>query len=130
LIWGLRWLVSPAVVVTMVLVISNAISITVRERRAEIAVLKVLGFRPAQLLGIVIGEGVLIGAASGLFASTLTYLLVDWVLIGSVSLLLYVPLHAFWWGPLLGAAAAVFGCLLPAWSATTVNVAEVFSKVG
>jgi putative ABC transport system permease protein len=130
LIWGLRWLVSPAVMVTMVLVISNAISISVRERRPEIAVLKVLGFRPVQLLGLVVGEGVLIGAASGLFACTLTYMLVDLALSQAVSLPLYVPMQAFWWGPLLGAGAAIFGSVVPAWSATTVNVAEVFSKVG
>jgi putative ABC transport system permease protein len=129
LLWGLRWLVSPTVVATMVLVISNAISISVRERRSEIAMLKVLGFRPAQLLGIVIGEGVLIGAASGLFACALAYMLVNAALNSGVSLPLYVPFHAFWWGPLLGALAAIFGSLLPAWSAANVNVAEVFSKV-
>ena len=130
LIWGMRWLVAPTVVVTMVLVISNAISISVRERRSEIAMLKVLGFRPVQLLGIVIGEGMLIGAASGLFGSALAYALVAAVLKSGVSLPLYVPFHAFWWGPLLGASAATFGSLVPAWSATNVSAAEVFSKVG
>ena len=46
LIWGMRWLLAPAILVTLSLVISNAISISVRERRMELAVLKVLGFRP------------------------------------------------------------------------------------
>ena len=42
LIWGLRWLLSPAILATMTLVLSNAVSISIRERRTEIAVLKVL----------------------------------------------------------------------------------------
>ena len=46
LIWGMRWLLAPACLVTLSLVIANAISISVRERRMELAVLKVLGFRP------------------------------------------------------------------------------------
>ena len=45
----------------MALVIANAISISVRERRTEMAVLKVLGFRPGQILVLVLGEALLIG---------------------------------------------------------------------
>src|SRR5262249_6842332 len=37
LIWGLRWLLSPAILFTMTLVLANAISISVRERRVELA---------------------------------------------------------------------------------------------
>ena len=64
--WGMRWLLAPAVLVTLSLVIANAISISVRERRMEIAVLKVLGFRPGHVLMLILGEAVLIGALSGL----------------------------------------------------------------
>ena len=46
LLCGMRWLLVPAILVTMALVIANAISISVRERRMEMAVLKVLGFSP------------------------------------------------------------------------------------
>src|SRR5262249_44928836 len=56
LIWGARWLLVPAILVTMALVISNAISISVRERRVEMAVLKVLGYTPGQILVLVLGE--------------------------------------------------------------------------
>ena len=48
MIWGMRWLLTPAVIFTLVLVLANAISISVRERGTEMAVLKVLGFRPGQ----------------------------------------------------------------------------------
>ena len=66
LIWGLRWLLSPAVLAIMTLVMANAIGIGVRERAPEIAVLKVIGFRSWQILLLVLGEPMLIGALAGL----------------------------------------------------------------
>src|SRR5690606_19061787 len=78
LIWGMRWLLAPAILVTLSLVISNAISISVRERRQELAVLKVLGFRPLQILVLVLGEAVLIGGLAGLASSTLTYSVINY----------------------------------------------------
>ena len=68
MIWGMRWLLTPAVLVTLVLVIANAISISVRERGTEMAMLKVLGFRPGHILMLVLGEALVIGAIAG-FAS-------------------------------------------------------------
>ena len=66
LIWGMRWLLAPACLATILLVIANAISISVRERRLELAVLKVLGFRPYQILILVLGESLLLGVGGGL----------------------------------------------------------------
>ena len=40
-----------------------------------------------------------------------------------------VPLAALWWGPAFGALTALVGSLVPAWSARTVRVSEVFSKI-
>jgi len=45
---GVKYILVPAVLVSMALVIANAISISVRERRGEMAVLKVLGFGPGR----------------------------------------------------------------------------------
>ena len=47
------WVVSllvPAIVITMAMILANAISISVRERLTEMAVLKVLGFGPGRIL--------------------------------------------------------------------------------
>src|SRR5262249_34672761 len=60
LLFGVRWLLVPAILVTMALVIANAISISVRERRTEMAVLKVLGFGPMRIMVLVLGEALLI----------------------------------------------------------------------
>jgi putative ABC transport system permease protein len=51
----------------ILLVTANTMSMTVRERRTEIAVLKTLGFTSAQVLGLVVTEALLIGAVGGLF---------------------------------------------------------------
>ena len=40
ILWGVKWLLVPALLVIMTLVMTIAIFINVRERRTEIAVLK------------------------------------------------------------------------------------------
>ncbi|MCS6850702.1 MAG: ABC transporter permease [Gemmataceae bacterium] len=135
LIWGMRFLLSPAIIATMALVIANAISISVRERRAEMAVLKVLGFAPAHVLVLVLGEALLIGAVSGLVSCGLTYVVVNHVIGGfkfpiAFFPAFFVPWHALWWGPAVGGLTAAIGSFLPAWTARSVKVSEVFAKVG
>src|SRR4029079_3241613 len=51
----------------ILLVTANTMSMTVRERRTEIAVLKTLGFTSAQVLGLLVTEALLIGALGGVF---------------------------------------------------------------
>lgn len=132
--WGLRWLLSPAILVTLALVIANAISISVRERRMEIAVLKVLGFRPGQVMLLVLGEALLIGLLSGLLSSALTYLLINKLFGGLMFPVawfskIFIPTESFVWGLAIGGGTALAGSLIPAWSARSVRVADVFSKI-
>ena len=109
LLFGMRWLLVPAILVTMALVIANAISISVRERRTEMAVLKVLGFAPNQIMMLVLGEALLIGCCSGLVSAWLAKYLVN-ELIGGISLpiaffgMFIVADAAPWWGLAIGAA--------------------------
>jgi putative ABC transport system permease protein len=132
--WAMRWLLAPAVLVTLSLVIANAISISVRERRMEIAVLKVLGFRPGHVLTLILGEAVLIGAVSGLVSAGGTYLLVDKIF-GGINFPIaffskfFIPVDAIWWGFSIGSLTAFAGAIIPAWSARSVKVADVFAKV-
>lgn len=59
--------IAAAVIFAIVLVTTNTMSMAVRERTHEIAVLKTLGFRPRQVLLLIVGESVLISAAGGAF---------------------------------------------------------------
>ena len=130
----MRWLLAPAILVTLSLVISNAISIGVRERRMEFAVLKVLGFRPWQILLLVISEALAIGVFSGVFSAGLTYYMVN-VYFGGLKFPIAffgefrIPWEALWWGAAIGGGTAFAGSFLPAWSARTVKVSDVFAKI-
>jgi putative ABC transport system permease protein len=123
ILWAVRWLV-----------LANAISISVRERQKELAVMKVIGFRPWQLLALVLGEAVLLGAAVGVGTIALSMFLIN-RLAGGIQFPIaflsrfYIPADAWWWGLAVGGGTALVGALLPAWSARNVKVTEVFSKV-
>src|SRR4029078_9106760 len=96
----------------MRLVVANALSISVRERRTEMAVLKVLGFQPRHVLALVLGEAVLVGLLAGRVAGFLA-----WGLGGKLKLQIaffgafFVPWNAMILGPLLGVFVSVLGSL-------------------
>jgi putative ABC transport system permease protein len=54
-----------AVIFTILLVTANTMSMAVRERRTEIAVLKTLGFSSATVMGLILGEALLIAGLGG-----------------------------------------------------------------
>jgi putative ABC transport system permease protein len=130
---GVRYLATPAMLITMVVIIATAISISVRERRKEIAILKVLGFGPGQIMAMVLAEAVLVGGLAG-FASTGLHYLALQVGMGGIPFPIAwfskipIPLESLAWGPLLGGLCALVGSLIPAWTASRVKVADVFAK--
>ncbi len=134
LIWGMRWLLAPACILTLSMLIANAIGISVRERRMEMAILKVIGFRPYQILLLVLTESLLLGTLAGLLSGVLTYTIVNWGFGGLKFPIAFfdvflIPADALWWGVAVGALSALVGSLVPAWSACRVKVVDVFSKV-
>ncbi|MBL9091385.1 MAG: ABC transporter permease [Planctomycetaceae bacterium] len=134
LIWGMRVLLAPAIMLTLASVIANAISISVRERQLEFAVMKVLGFRPNQLLALVLGESLVLGTAAGFASAALTYYVVNDVYGGLKFPIaffgaFYIPIEALYWGPLIGVGTAFVGSFMPAWTARSVKVSDVFAKV-
>jgi len=134
LLWGVKFLLVPAMLVSMALVVANAISISVRERRPEMAVLKVLGYRPRQILGLVLGESLLVGGLSGLAATAFAFGVFNGLYGGLPFRIAFFPVfripeQALLWGPAMGLAAAFIGSFFPAWTARSVKVSEVFAKV-
>jgi putative ABC transport system permease protein len=134
LLFGIKYILVPAIYFVMTLIVANAISITVRERRKELAVLKVLGFSDTQLLILVLGEGLLLGLLAGTLGSWSMYGLINLGMEGiNIPIgffpLFFVPKEALWWGPASGVIVAFLGCVMPAFSARTVKVVDVFSKV-
>ncbi len=127
--------VVTVLMVDMVVILANSISITTRERRNEMAILKVLGFQPGFIRSLVIGESMLVGLIGGGLGAALTYAY-SWLNEHSLSpvsvqLLLTcpIPLRFVLDGFLMGAGVGFLGSILPAWNAPKVRVVDVFSKV-
>jgi putative ABC transport system permease protein len=57
--------IALAVSFTILLVTANTMSMAVRERRTEIAVLKTLGFSSGRVMGLVVAEAMFLGALGG-----------------------------------------------------------------
>jgi putative ABC transport system permease protein len=134
LLWIVRYPGVISMVACMALVISVAVSLSVRERRTEMAILKVLGYTPGHILALVLGEALLLGCGAGLFASGFAYVVVT-LLMGGIRLPFFawfppfvVPLGALWWGLGLGAGTALAGSIIPAVNACSVKVSQVFAK--
>jgi len=73
-------LIASAVVFAIVLVATNTMSMAVRERTHEIAVMKTLGFRPARVLALIVGESIVIsggGGVAGVVAAKLFFATFD-----------------------------------------------------
>jgi putative ABC transport system permease protein len=134
IIWGMKFFLVPGMLTVMALVMANAISITVRERRTEMAVMKVLGYRPNQIFFLILGEAMLVGATAGLVAAGLTFAFFNlkW---GGIPFrigffpVFRIPEASLMWGLAIGSLTAFLGSAIPAWNARSVKVSEVFSKV-
>ncbi|HZZ78856.1 MAG TPA: ABC transporter permease [Gemmataceae bacterium] len=134
LLAALKYLLVPLLLMVMTMVMAVAISITVRERRMEMAVMKVLGYRPNQILLLVIGEALFIGALSGFLAALLTYSFFNGIWGGIPFRIAFFPVFripeaSLFWGLAIGSMAAFLGSIIPAWTARSVKVTDVFSKV-
>lgn len=124
--------VSYVVVLIILVVAANTMAMTARERSAEYATLKTLGFGPPYIAGAVLGESLLIALAGGATGVALTFpaagaigeALKDWFPIFRVAPgTVFLQLAA---SAAVGAAAAV----IPAWRGSTVPIAEGLRKIG
>lgn len=135
--WGLKYIVMPAIGVIMCLVIGITITIGVRERWTEMAVMKVLGFQPWQLMGMIVSEAMLIGLFGGMLSTWFVYFVPLMVKNGTraagVKFTFFDNINFPWeiviLGPALGIAVGIIGSALPSWNARKVKVSEVFAQV-
>jgi putative ABC transport system permease protein len=132
----LKWVVA-ILVLDMAVVLSNSISVAARERKVEMAVLKVLGFEPLAIMVLVAGEAMLIGAVSGFIGAALAWLCSTLAVRGilpstsATRIFFSFPIQAemILWGALIGAFVGFAGSIVPAWNARKVKVSDVFAKI-
>ena len=127
-------LIAAAVVFAILLVTMNTMALSVRERREEIAVLKTLGFRRGQVLGLLVGESVLIalgGGLVGVVGAKLVFGSLDmYKLTGGIIQHFHIrPLTV---GLGLGVAGllGVVSAVVPAWRAVNGSIAAALRQVG
>jgi putative ABC transport system permease protein len=123
-----------AVSFTILLVTANTMSMAVRERRTEIAVLKTLGFTSAQVMGLVVSEALVIGGVGGVFGVAGTAALIwaldhatsgTWFGFAGMELTLRVAAIGLGVALVLGLAAG----LMPAVGAYRARVTEMLRGV-
>jgi putative ABC transport system permease protein len=68
-------LVVGAAFITILMIVGNTMALCIRERTREIGVLKTLGFSGPRVLGLVLGESVLLALLGGLPGLALAYLI-------------------------------------------------------
>lgn len=135
ILWGMKYIIMPAIMVIMCLVVGITITIGVRERWTEMAVMKVLGFQPSQVMSMIVSESVLIGLFGGMLSTWSVYFLPLFMRSSGIEfkVAFFTNFKAPWeiviYGPILGIAVGLIGALVPALSAKNVKVSEVFARV-
>lgn len=123
--------IGMAVAFTILLVTANTMSMAIRERRREIAVLKTLGYSSALVLTLVLGEALVIGLIGG----GLGVLMAKGLManMGQIPFLQLPPLN---FTPSLAAAMLGFGALIgvlsglaPAIGAYRANITSMLRQV-
>lgn len=116
--------VSLIVIVIIMVVMANTMAMTARERLAEYATLKALGFPPGFVMGLIFGESLVIAALGGLLGIALTVPMVQGIAQALGSFLpvfqiepLTVALQAL--------AAAVVGGVAAAWPAWRMSRLDI-----
>jgi putative ABC transport system permease protein len=126
---------SAATLGLLTLVIANTIAMGSRERTGEYAVLRAIGFRPRHVVGLIVGEGLTLGATGAalgvLGASTLLAAgLGRWLEERTLSFFPYLRIGA----PLAMAAVAAGGVLgavaaaVPAWRSSSLPAVEALRR--
>lgn len=125
-------IVSYVVILIIMVVTANTMAMTARERMAEYATLKTLGFGPRHLAGIVFGESITIALVGGVLGTLLIFPAARWI---EVELAQFFP--AFGIAPatiaqglLAALTVGVIAGIFPTWRAVTIRIAEGLGRIG
>ncbi|MGD8828295.1 MAG: ABC transporter permease [Gammaproteobacteria bacterium] len=119
-----------AVFFSMLLVTANTMGQSVRERTAELAVLKSLGFSNLRVAGMVVAESLLISVTGGTLGLALAWVVSDGLQTRLIQFLpsFYLPAADFALGVLLIAVLGLLAAALPALQALRLQVASALRR--
>jgi putative ABC transport system permease protein len=126
--------ISLAVLFTTLLVSGNTMAMSTRERTREVATLKALGFRRYTILGMFVGEGVVISLLGGILGSLATLGLLM-AMTQSSQAALFVGMQRQWIHTLLpawslAAGVGLVSALIPAYHVSRIDIVEGLRHIG
>jgi len=126
--------VSAAMVFAVLLVVANTMGMSIRERTAELAILRVLGFQPKQLLALLAAEALLVsvgGALSGCLLAGVCFALLGGYRVGG-AMPIYIQVDVVTVAVVLSVAIGIglSSTLLPAYRASRMSIADALRYVG
>ncbi len=125
--------ISTVIVFTLLLVTAGTMSMAIRERVGEVAVLKALGFESWHIFGLMLAESCGVTLLGGLPGCLGAWLVLNTIDIQELSRGLFVSFEVtpaiLARGILVAAAMGMVSCLLPAWRSVRKGVAEGLKTV-
>lgn len=124
--------VVAVVLFTMLLVTVNTMAQSVRERTAELAVLKAVGFGNARLVGLVLAESLLLTLVGGIIGLAISYALIGAIPGTLLQFLpgLYLPAQGAGLGVLLMLLLGALAALLPVSRTVRLQVVTALRSAG
>ena len=120
-----------AVVFAILLVSANTMAMSIRERTREVAVLKTLGFTRQTVLGLFVGEAVVLALIGGVAGSLVALLLgMGAAKAGGFAGALKVDLSTMWVAWAAAALMGFFSALVPAYHASRLGIVEGLRHIG
>lgn len=131
---GTILLIGSAVVFAVLLIVANTMALSIRERIPEAAVMRSLGFRPHQIVGLFVAESLLLSLAGGVIGCLGAQILFRSIGVTQLGGAVYLDLRmhpgtlalSFSFALLIGVAASCW----PAYRASRVNIAKALRFVG
>ncbi len=126
--------ISTVVLFTIILVAANTMAMSIRERTGEIAILKTIGFRGGQVLGLVIAESLLIAVAGGLVGALGARYIYAGVNFSAMTMG-FIPQFIVRWDTvglavLIAVAVALISTFIPAYTASRLTIVDAVRRSG
>jgi len=120
------------VIVIIMVVAANTMAMTARERIAEYATMKTLGFGAGHIAGVVFGESMVIAITGGVAGIILTYPVASWI---ENELVQYFPAfpvstETIILDLLAAAAVGAVAGIFPTWRGSTIRIADGLRRIG
>ncbi len=124
--------VSYVVIIIILAVMANTMAMTARERMAEYATLKALGFGPGFVSTLILGESVALALAGAAAGIALTFPVGDWfgAKMGTLFPVFEVSDQTVALQLACALSVGIVAALLPAWRAARVRIVEGLRAIG